>query len=304
MALREYSPKQKIMFWLPPQDALPEDHLCFVVDEIVEQLDLSYIPNKSGTVGAPAYDSRLLIKVLFYGYATGTFSSRGLMRATQENLVYTFLTRQQRPDFRTISDFRKDNLEAVKNIFMQIVRVSREMGMVKLGRYACLRQRSKSAQGRHTLDGTKLKANANKEKTYTEDELKSAIKELKSRKIKRINLTDPDSKCMKAGKYEMDYNCQASVDDGEGIIVSADVTTSPADQTQLKSQVEQIEVNAGKLPEKLVADAGYHSVDNISYLRENKSIDGYIPSGDQARAKKHKYKGKEQLFDKNKFIYA
>jgi transposase len=336
MALREYSPKQKIMFWLPPQDTLPEDHLCFVVDEIVEQLDLSYIPDKSGTVGAPAYDSRLLIKVLFYGYATGTFSSRGLMKAVRENLAYTFLTRQQFPDFRTISDFRKDNLPAIKDIFIQIVRVSREMGMVKLGRVA--------------IDGTKLKANANKEKTYTEDELKkeieeienalregieidceedkkyggnnsgeempghlrrsyqraeklkSAINELKSKGTRRINLTDPDSKCMHEGKYEMDYNCQASVDDEKGIIISADVTTSPADQTQLKPQVEQIEVNTGKLPEKLVADAGYHSVNNLSYLEE-KSIDGYIPDADQARAKKRKYKGKGQLFHKNKFRY-
>jgi transposase len=325
------------MFWLPPRDVLPEDHLCFVVDEIVEQLDLSYIPDKSGTVGAPAYDSRLLIKILFYGYATGTFSSRGLMKAARENLAYTFLTRQQFPDFRTISDFRKDNLEAVKNIFMQIVRVSREMGMVRLGRVA--------------LDGTRIKANANKDRTYTEDELreeikeiegalkegirideeedekhgrdnsgeempehlrkscqrieklKAAINELKSKGTKRINLTDSDSKSMKAGKFEMNYNCQASVDDGEGIIVSADVTTNPADQTQLKSQVEQIEVNTGKLPEKLVADAGYHSTNNLSYL-ENKSIDGYIPSGVQAMENKHKYKGKEQHFEKHKFTYV
>lgn len=337
MALREYSPNQKVMFWLPPRDVLPEDHLCFVIDEIVEQLDLSIFPDRVGTVGAPAYDSRLLIKVLFYGYATGTFSSRGLMKAVRENLVYTFLTRQQFPDFRTISDFRKDNLEAVKNIFVQIVRISREMGMIKLGRVA--------------IDGTKLKANANKEKTYTEDELKeeieeiekalkegvkideeednkhgrdnsgeempeelrksyqrieklkSAIKELKSKGMERINLTDPDSKCMKVEKYEMNYNCQASVDDGEGIIISADVTMSPADQRQLKPQVNQIEVNTGKLPEKLSADAGYHSMDNLSYL-EDKSIDGYIPDMDQARAKKHKYKGKEQLFDKHKFRYV
>ena len=164
MALREYNPTQQVMFWLPPRDVLPEDHLCFVVDEIVEQLDLSIFPDKTETVGAPAYHPRLLIKVLFYGYATGTFSSRGLMRAVRENIAYTYLTRQQFPDFRTISDFRKDNLPVIKDIFIQIVRVSREMGMVKLGRVA--------------IDGTKLKANANKEKTYTEDELKKEIEEI------------------------------------------------------------------------------------------------------------------------------
>ena len=85
MALREYNSGQGVMFWMPPRDTLPEDHLCFVVDEIVERLDLSIFPDRAGTVGAPAYHPRLLVKILFYGYATGTFSSRGLMRARKSN---------------------------------------------------------------------------------------------------------------------------------------------------------------------------------------------------------------------------
>ena len=54
MVIREYNPKQEVMFWLPPEDVLPSEHLCFIVNEVVEQLDLSPLPNKEGTVGAPA----------------------------------------------------------------------------------------------------------------------------------------------------------------------------------------------------------------------------------------------------------
>ena len=128
MALREYRPEQKLLFWSPPQDVLPPDHLCFIVDDLVEALDFSLLPDRSKTPGSPAYDPRLLVKVLFYGYATGTFSSRKLMRACREQLPYTYLTRQQYPDHRTISDFRKNNLEFVRVAFREIVKMAIEIG--------------------------------------------------------------------------------------------------------------------------------------------------------------------------------
>ena len=116
MAIKKYNPEQCLLFWAPPQDVLPSDHLCFIVDEIVEQLDFSTLPDRRKTAGNPAYDYRLLSKILFYGYATGTFSSRKLMYSTREHLPYVYLARHQTPDFRTISDFRKDNWEFIKNI--------------------------------------------------------------------------------------------------------------------------------------------------------------------------------------------
>lgn len=83
MAIRNYQPQQFTLFFSNPKDILGESHLCFIVDDMVEHLSLSNLPNKRGTVGAPCYDYRLLIKVLFYGYATGTFSSRKLMNSCQ-----------------------------------------------------------------------------------------------------------------------------------------------------------------------------------------------------------------------------
>ena len=161
MALRDYQPTQGHLFWSPPQDVLPKDHLCFIVDELVEQLDLSALPDRSKTPGSPAYDPRILIKVLLYGYATGTFSSRQLMRACQEQLPYTFLTRQQYPDHRTISDFRKDNREFINDAFRQVVRVAAGLGMVKLGTVA--------------LDSTRIRANASREATIKTDRIEDEI---------------------------------------------------------------------------------------------------------------------------------
>ena len=167
MALREYRPEQKFLFWSPPQDVLPPDHLCFIVDDLVEALDFSLLPDRSKTPGSPAYDPRLLVKVLFYGYATGTFSSRKLMRACREQLPYTYLTRQQYPDHRTISDFRKNNLEFVRGAFREIVKMAIEIGVVKLGTVA--------------LDSTRIRANASREATIKtesiDEEIERALEE-------------------------------------------------------------------------------------------------------------------------------
>lgn len=177
MALRDYQPHQGHLFWSPPHDVLPKDHLCFIVDELVEQLDVSVLPDRSKTRGSPAYDPRLLIKVLFYGYATGTFSSRQLMRACREQLPYTFLTRQQYPDHRTISDFRKDNLLFIQEAFTQIVQLAAEVGMVKLGTVA--------------LDSTRIRANASREATIKTDRIDE---ELERALQKAIALDDDEDK--------------------------------------------------------------------------------------------------------------
>ena len=84
MAVRSYQPQQFMLFFPNPKDILGQDHLCFVVDDIVEHLDFSVLTNKQGTIGALCYDYRVLIKALFYGYATGTFSSRKIMKSTKK----------------------------------------------------------------------------------------------------------------------------------------------------------------------------------------------------------------------------
>lgn len=337
MAVRDYQPQQYLMLFSQPRDVLGEDHLCFVVDDIVESFDLSKLPAKKGTPGAPCYDYRLLIKILFYGYATGTFSSRKLMRSTMENIPYLYLARQQTPNFRTISDFRKNHKSFLENAFISIVKTAKELGIVKLGCVA--------------LDGTKIRANANRTNQHTHaeleeereriekaieeaikedeeedrifgrdktgdelpDEIKTQAKRLK--KIKgllskakgsskdTINSTDPDASLMKdKGAFKLSYNYQIAVDTESGLIIDQQTTTSPSDQKAVKEHIVSIKENMGEKPKKLLADSGYYSVDNLTYL-ENEDIDSYMPHPDDARDKKDKYKTKPQPFDKRYFKY-
>ena len=337
MAVRSYQPQQFMLFFSNPKDILGQDHLCFVVDDIVEHLDFSALTNKQGTIGAPCYDYRVLIKALFYGYATGTFSSRKIMKSTQENIAYIYLTRQQAPNFRTISDFRKNHQAFLKDAFIKIVQAAKEIGLIKLGTVS--------------LDSTKIRANASNQQTFTQDELKEQqkrieeaiqeaiktdeaedklygedktgdelpedIKDQKKRleKIKlalnkakesnkeKINLTDHDASFMKDKQaIQTNYNCQLAVDNKTDIIVSGEVQTSPADSNELKTQVETLEQTFEIKPKELLADSGYYSVNNLIYLEENR-IKGYLPHPEYSRDRKEKFKGKPRLFGKQCFKY-
>jgi transposase len=101
---------------------------------------------KISTEGNPAYHPAMMLKIYFYAYARGIFSSRKIAQALKENIAFIFLAAWQKPDFRTISDFRKNNLKELDILFGQIVLLCQQLGMVKLGHIA--------------IDDTKIKANA------------------------------------------------------------------------------------------------------------------------------------------------
>jgi len=152
---RPYVPEQDIL--LPPtlRDWLPEGHLAYFVSEIVDALDLSAIHGvyEKQRRGQPPYDPRMMTKLLIYGYCTGVFSSRRIQKRVAEDIAFKMLAAGNEPDFRTISDFRKIHLIALKGLFEQVLLLAQETGTVKLGRVS--------------LDGTKVKANASKHKAMS-----------------------------------------------------------------------------------------------------------------------------------------
>jgi transposase len=152
---RTYLPEQDLL--LPPslRDWLPENHLVYFVSDVVDQLDLSKIHAHYGDEGRgqPPYDPRLMTKLLVYSYCVGVFSSRRIQKRLQEDIAFRVLAAGNEPDFRTISDFRKLHLAALKEMFQQVLRLALESGAMKLGRVA--------------LDGTKIKANASKHKAMS-----------------------------------------------------------------------------------------------------------------------------------------
>ena len=152
---RPYVPEQDLL--LPPslRDWLPDDHLAYFVSDLVDQLDLSAITlvYEDEERGQPPYHPVMVTKVLVYAYCVGVFSSRKIERRLSEDVAFRVLAAGNQPDFRTISDFRKQHLPALRGLFEQVLRLALEAGAMTLGRVA--------------LDSTKVKANASKHRAMS-----------------------------------------------------------------------------------------------------------------------------------------
>jgi transposase len=134
-------------------DVLPPDHLARFIVDVVAQLDLQPIYKKYRDQGAPPYAPEVLLGLLFYGYATGVFSSRKIERATYEVIPFRFIAGDMHPDHDTIASFRKQFLAELKELFVQILLVAQEMGHLQLGNVS--------------LDGSKIHADASKSKAVS-----------------------------------------------------------------------------------------------------------------------------------------
>jgi transposase len=137
-------------FLLPPSlnEWLPERHLARFVVEVVDGLDLSAMVTSYRGTGSAGYHPALLLGLLVYGYATGVFSSRKLERATYDSVAFRFIAANDHPDHDTIATFRRRFLKDIEGLFVRVLELAREMGMLKLGTVA--------------LDGTKIHANASR----------------------------------------------------------------------------------------------------------------------------------------------
>ena len=150
-----------------PAAKLPEGDLVFFLLDTVPQLDLRrfYAPYEQETRGAPPFDPAMMVCLLLYAYCVGVFSSRKIALACERNLAFLAIVGEDRPDFRTISDFRKLHLEAFKDVFVQVVRLAGEAGLVKLGNVS--------------TDGTKIQGNASRHKAMSYGYMKKEVERLR-----------------------------------------------------------------------------------------------------------------------------
>ena len=155
-----YDPEQQLLLPAALQEWLPPDHLAYFISDVVDQLDLSAITARyeEERRGGPPYHPRMMVKVLLYGYCTGVASSRRIAQRLHEDIAFRVLAANNTPDFHTGSDFRKDHLEALADLFLQVLGLCRQAGLVKLGHVA--------------LDGTKVRANASKHKAMSYGRMK------------------------------------------------------------------------------------------------------------------------------------
>lgn len=261
MNTRDYDQKQSMLF--PPhiRQFLPDDHPAVIISDVVDTMDLVSFYRKLSSEGNPAYHPAMLIKVLIYAYANGIFSSRKIQRALQESVAFIYLAAWQKPDFRTISDFRKNNLDELRTVFSQLLDYCGRMQMVSLGHIS--------------IDGTRLKANAADKHTLSKDKIEKQIKQLldkadqidsaedsllspeksgaevpapfqkqadRIRELKRIkkeleesgrnnlNTTDPDATLVKTRHgLTTGFNGQVAVEEQNQLIIAQDVTNDPSD---------------------------------------------------------------------------
>ena len=337
--VKSYDQNQNMLF--PPniRELIEEDHLCLVINDVVDQLDLGCLYNKVSNRGRPLYHPAMMLKVIFYAYAVGIFSSRKIAKAMKDQVPFIFLSAWQKPDFRTISDFRKNNLNELRLLFVQIVGICERLGMISIGHIA--------------IDGTKIKANASDANTYDKkriereikkifdaadnqdlkedqihgpensgDELPESIKrqserlkkleqiklDLESSNKTKINATDPDAQFMKTRNgIKTAYNAQAAAEEKTQVVVACDVTNQANDVNQLKPMLDQAQENTAGEIEKVSADAGYSTGEVIHEL-SNQKVDAYIPDKDyQATAhgkKKNPFIKAEFAYDEERDLYV
>src|SRR5437660_10307575 len=163
---RDWDIEQLMMFPPSVEDFVPQGHVAhFVRSTVSEALDLSAIVDcYNEERGYPPYHPVMMTALLLYAYCQGIYPSRRIAKACRERVDFMAVTGMQTPDFRTISDFRKRHMAALEELFVQVLRLCQEAGLVKLGHVA--------------LDGTKLKANASKHKAMSYGRMAAAEEKL------------------------------------------------------------------------------------------------------------------------------
>lgn len=152
---RPYMPEQGLLLPMSLSEWLPEDHLAYFVSDAVDAMDLQDFHARYEGDGRrrQPFDPRMMVKILIYGYASGVFSSRKMERKLHEDVAFRMLCANNYPAHRTIREFRQLHLREFSALFVQVVKLAREAGLVSLGRVG--------------VDGTKIKANASKHKAMS-----------------------------------------------------------------------------------------------------------------------------------------
>lgn len=219
-----YEPGQLLLLPEAIQDWLPEGHLSHFISDTVDTLDLSAFHaryDKDGPRNQPFHPA-MMVKVLIYGYASGVFSSRKVARKLHEDVAFRVLAAGNFPAHRTIRDFRALHLKELSDLFVQVVRLAREMGLVKLGTIA--------------VDGTKLKANASRHKAMSYGHMLKAEPELKAQietLLKRAQQAD------EAEKNEPELDIPAEIARREARLAAIGEARQRLERRQREAELER-----------------------------------------------------------------
>lgn len=204
-----------------PEAKLPEGDVVFFLLDTVSKLDLSrfYALYEDETRGAPPFDPAMMVCLLLYAYGVGVFSSRKIAQACERNLAFMAIVGQERPDFRTISDFRKLHLDAFRDVFVHVLRVAGEAGMVKLGHVA--------------TDGTKLQGNASRHKAMSYGYMRQEADRVRE-----------DIEALVTRAYQQDAEDDAALGSRRGDELPAELARREARLATIEAAMQRLEARA------------------------------------------------------------
>ncbi len=309
--------KSKIAFPEYIDDYITEDNPVRVIDAFVESLDMielgfkNAIPKEKGRFG---FNPKDLLKLYIYGYMNKITSSRKLEKATEINIEVMWLLRKISPDYKSISDFRKYNKEAINKVFKQFIALCKDWDLfgkevVAIDGSKFRACNSKKNNFSNKSLNRKIKYLEEKIKNYfveieesdakesidrdpSKEEIEKRIKELKRRKevyegykkeiekgnITEISTTDPDSRLMAVNNNGIDvcYNVQTVVDSKHKLVVDCDVINNPTDHGMLSKMASSAKEIFDVAELKALADKGYYNADDLIKC-EKEHITTYVP---------------------------
>src|SRR2546427_10255043 len=201
-----------------PETKLPEGDVVFFLLDTVSKLDLSrfYALYEDETRGAPPFDPAMMVCLLLYAYCVGVFSSRKSALACERNLAFVAIVGSERPDFRTISDFRKLHLEAFIDVFVAVVRLAGEAGLVQLGNVS--------------TDGTKIQGHASRHKAMSYGYMKREVERLRE-----------DSDALVTQAYQQDDAEEAALGSRRGDALPAELARREERLTKIEAAMRRLE---------------------------------------------------------------
>lgn len=256
-------PQKSFRPWLPdhptllPTDIrqwLPANHLVWFVLDIVDTLDLSPIIDRiraKDPRGTPPYDPRMMVALLVYGYAVGVRSSRRIERATHEDVAFRILAGGHHPDHDTIATFRRENLDTFRNLFVQVLRLAAEVGLVTFGVLG--------------LDGVKILANASKHQAMSYDRMKTELERLRGEVDELLRRAE-----------QSDQEEQARYGDGELPDLSAELSRRQARIAKIEAAKAALEAEAKQARLAVLQEQIDH--------HQAKAADDALPESERKRA--------------------
>jgi transposase len=302
---QRYSPDQAELLPAHVKDVLGADHLCFLVHEVVESLDLSALENEEEDEGGQrAYDPRLMLKVWLYGFGVNVRTTRKMEQRIREDLGFRYLAGGAVPDHKTLSEFHRRHRAAIAELFTQVLVLLRRAGLARLGTVA--------------IDSTRVKASASRDRVLRQDWLEQELRQKVERWQKeldddpdrepgmrvgheqvervrqqlqrlrrsgesKLSTTDPEARFLRerGGRFVLGYTAEVAVSE-DHFIVAQRVTQNKNDNHALVPMVDEVERRCGARPQRVLADCGFFSNQNLREM-EGRGIEAYLPDPNLAR---------------------